>query len=242
MASVLKSPDSLQLFRLSSQCLRRPRIRVPPPAFSTSRNVKATHTDTSSSNPSSTSGPKQNITVVDAAGRKRWTDLSVGGKAVRSTEQSFNFLVVIAGVVMTSAVGYVLYTEVFSTDSKTSHFNRATDQIRRDPRCTKLLGDGDKITAHGEPSWSRWARNRTLASTTSTDRYGTEHLHFKFYVEGPLNQGVVYVHMTKKPSQTEHEYHTLAVDIKGQQRIYLENVEDKKVGRMGPKMFGVRWW
>lgn len=53
------------------------------------------------------------------------------------------------------------------------------------------------------------------SSSTEKDRWGTEHLHMKFYVEGPLNQGVVHVHMTKKPSQDEYEYKTLAVDVKG---------------------------
>jgi import inner membrane translocase subunit TIM21 len=56
-----------------------------------------------------------------------------------------------------------LYLEVFSSDSKTRHFNRAVDRIRKDPRCTEVLGSGNKIKAYGEPTWNRWARARPIA-------------------------------------------------------------------------------
>lgn len=60
-------------------------------------------------------------------------------------------------------MSYVLYTEVFSPNSKTHYFNKAVDQVRRDPRCTALLGEGKKIAAYGEPTWNKWARARPLA-------------------------------------------------------------------------------
>lgn len=44
-----------------------------------------------------------------------------------------------------------MYTEVFSSDSKVSHFNRALDRVKKDPQCTDLLGDSDKIIAYGDP-------------------------------------------------------------------------------------------
>jgi mitochondrial import inner membrane translocase subunit TIM21 len=66
-------------------------------------------------------------------------------------------------------------------------------------------------------------------------------LHFKFYVEGPLNQGVVYVHMTRRPSENDWRYYTLALDVKGQQRVWLENAEERAQGQKGVRLFGVRW-
>jgi import inner membrane translocase subunit TIM21 len=60
-------------------------------------------------------------------------------------------------------VGYVLYTEVFSLDSKTNHFNYAVNQVKKDPRCIDLLGNSQKITAYGEESWNKWRRNRPIA-------------------------------------------------------------------------------
>lgn len=60
-------------------------------------------------------------------------------------------------------VSYFLYTEVFSTDSKVSYFNRAVDRIRKDPRCLELLGDGKKISAFGEETWNKWRRARPIS-------------------------------------------------------------------------------
>jgi import inner membrane translocase subunit TIM21 len=65
-------------------------------------------------------------------------------------------------------------------------------------------------------------------------------MRFRFYVEGPLGQGVVHVHLIKRPSQDEYEYQELAVDVKGHQRISL--VEEEKRDRVAPKIFGARWW
>jgi mitochondrial import inner membrane translocase subunit TIM21 len=56
-----------------------------------------------------------------------------------------------------------MYTEVFSPDSKTSHFNRAVDRVKKDPRCTELLGSSKKIIAYGEPTWNKWRRARPIA-------------------------------------------------------------------------------
>lgn len=111
-----------------------------------------------------------------------WKDLSIGEKAARTTQQSFNFGIVALGIGLTGAVATVLWLEVFSSDSKTAYFNRAADRVRADPECRRLLaGDARaskrEIEAHGEPSWSRWARNRTIASRLETDRAGIEHLH-----------------------------------------------------------------
>ncbi|KAI9824065.1 MAG: mitochondrial import inner membrane translocase subunit tim21 [Thelocarpon impressellum] len=64
---------------------------------------------------------------------------------------------------MTGGVATFLYLEVFSSDSKTSHFNRAFDHVRKDSRCTELLGPGKSIKAYGEPTWNKWARARPIA-------------------------------------------------------------------------------
>jgi import inner membrane translocase subunit TIM21 len=57
----------------------------------------------------------------------------------------------------------VMYTEVFSPDSKVNHFNRAVKQVKEDARCTALLGNSKKISAYGEPTWNKWARARPIA-------------------------------------------------------------------------------
>ena len=182
MKAIQRPPHASSLRRLSSLCLRRsfPRstVRV---VFSRSltaqRSLKANSTNSTS---------RKHVTVVNDDGRVRWGELSAREKAARTTQQGINLVVVIAGVALTvcftspnpsihqtrnmvlivgiqGAVVALLYTEVFSYDSKTSHFNRAADRIKRDPKCIELLGDSKKIQAFGEPSWSRWARNRVIA-------------------------------------------------------------------------------
>lgn len=131
----------------------------------------------------STSGPatstRKQVTVVSDDGRVRWQDLTVREKAARTTQQTFNFGLVLSGFfltvgpichskaliahIMQGGVIYLLYSEVFSADSKTRHFNRAVDQVRRDDRALELLGSGHKIRAFGEPTSNKWARARPIA-------------------------------------------------------------------------------
>lgn len=127
----------------------------------------ATTTSTSSiPNASSSVPPRRAVTIASDTGRVPWSELSVREKAARTTQQSINLGVLIVAIGLTGGVAYVLYTEVFSTESKTAVFNRCADRIRQDPKCIELLAGRSKageIEAHGEPSWSRWARNRTIA-------------------------------------------------------------------------------
>lgn len=60
-------------------------------------------------------------------------------------------------------MGYVLWTEVFSTESKVTYFNKAVDRIKKDHRCLELLGDSKKIAAHGEETHNKWRRARPIS-------------------------------------------------------------------------------
>ena len=137
---------------------------------------------------------------------------------------------------------YFLYQEVFSADSKTRHFNQAVDQVRADPRVLELLGSGKKLRAFGEPSTSKWTRNRPLASSIKFDRNGVEHLRMHFNVEGSERTGVVSMHMLKRPGEKGFQYQYLALDVPGHSRLYLENATDTgEKKRPGFRMLGVQW-
>ncbi|KAI1491879.1 import inner membrane translocase subunit tim-21 [Biscogniauxia mediterranea] len=201
----------------------------------------ATQHTTSSKGPSSSK--RRAVTPFNDNGFVPWNELSIGEKASRATQQSVNFGLVILGVVLTGGVGYFLYKDVFSPESKTAYFNRAVDRIKKDPDCLALLGDSKKITAHGDETMNRWRRARPIASTLTTDAQGNEHLKMHFYVEGPLNNGSVYVHLVRNAGHREFEYKYFFVDVKGHQRIYLENA-DTKSSNGDPKkfkLFGVSW-
>jgi import inner membrane translocase subunit TIM21 len=235
MASLLKAtPPPPFIFRAGLRPVLQPIVPI--------QNRLAT----SSSLPKDPTSRKRAVTVLNDTGRVPWTNLSFGEKAARTTQQTFNFSLVLLGLGATIGVSTVLYLEVFSTSSKTAVFNRAADRVRKDAKCLELLaGEGihtkKQISAYGEPSWSRWARNRTVSSRVETDRAGTEHLHMHFYVEGPVAKGTVQVHMIK-PQGGEFEYSMLALDVPGQQRYYLENREGLAAGmKKQGKLFGVRW-
>ncbi|KAM5461887.1 mitochondrial import inner membrane translocase subunit tim21 [Microsporum ferrugineum] len=118
----------------------------------------------SSLNSSKSAQPtRKSITVTSDDGTIKWGQLSRGEKAARATQQSVNFLVILAGAVMT--------------------------------------------------------------------------------VSGPLNDGVVLVHLVKLAGQHDFEYHLLALDVKGHRRIYLENVDaaKKAAAKAGSTIFGIQW-
>jgi import inner membrane translocase subunit TIM21 len=106
---------------------------------------------------------RRSVTPFNDDGHVPWTQLSASEKTGRAAQQTFNFGMVIVGLALTGGVGYVLYSEVFSSDSKTTYFNKAVDRIRKDPRCLELLGDGKHITAYGEETSNKWRRARPIA-------------------------------------------------------------------------------
>lgn len=139
-------------------------------------------------------------------------------------------------------VTFLLYTEIFSSESKTSHFNRAVDEVRTNPRAQELLGPGNKIQAFGETTWNKWARARPIASTIREDRNGQQHFLMHFSVKGPRASGVVNVHMVKNVESSEFEYKLLTLDVHGQPRIYLRNADAPKAAKKPAfRLFGVQW-
>ena len=64
--------------------------------------------------PQTTSSRKKSITVLSDDGRVQWGDLSGGEKVARATQQSFNFIIVLAGAVLTVRSAFVLEDPVDS--------------------------------------------------------------------------------------------------------------------------------
>ncbi|KAI9710352.1 MAG: mitochondrial import inner membrane translocase subunit tim21 [Bogoriella megaspora] len=193
----------------------------------------------------SSSSRRKTITPFNDDGRVNWGDLSTSEKIARTAQQTFNFGLVIIGVLATGAVATYLYLDVFSTDSETAHFNRAANKINNDDRCIKILGKRPEFRNSLEASHSRmFRRNRRIPLRVEKDRFGTEWMFMRFYAVGEKAIGEVRLQMTKKPGESEWITHKLWMDVKGHQRIVLEDVEaDRRAERKVPgKMFGVRWW
>lgn len=63
-------------------------------------------------------------------------------------------------------------------------------------------------------------------------------------IEGPLNKGVVNMHLIRRAGQHDYDYRYFYVDVRGHPRLYLENADesaDKGNERKGFKLFGVKW-
>ncbi|KAK2741556.1 mitochondrial import inner membrane translocase subunit tim21 [Myotisia sp. PD_48] len=192
---------------------------------------------------SSVTAPRKPITVTTDDGRIKWGELSQREKAARATQQSANFVIILVGAVMTGYVFTFLYKDVFAPDSKTNQFNRAVRLVKDDDRCIELLGDKNKIRAYGEASWNKWTRNRPVATTIETDNSGNEHMRMHFNVSGPLNDGIVRMHLVKPAGEQEFEYRLLALDVQGHRRLSLVDVEQAKneSRKAGSTLFGIRW-
>ncbi|RDA96222.1 hypothetical protein CP533_1722 [Ophiocordyceps camponoti-saundersi (nom. inval.)] len=191
-----------------------------------------------------TAAPKQrrrSITPFDDNGSVPWRELSVSGKMARTTQQSFNGGMIVLGVALTGVVAYFLWTDVFSPDSKTSQFNRAVDRIKTNPKCIELLGEAQKITAHGDETFNKWRRARPLSCSEKVDAQGDAHLVMHFHVDGPLQNGVAQLHTVKRRGESDYEYRYFFVDVKGHDRVYLEKAPEPSTGKKQLSLFGVKW-
>ena len=101
MTALYRPAEAISLLRPSlllprAQPLSTRRARA---ALSTARSPPATQPGLPAS--PIPGPPRKPITLTGDTGRVRWTDLSPGEKVVRTTQQSFNLLVVVVGVIAT---------------------------------------------------------------------------------------------------------------------------------------------
>ncbi|KAL2876238.1 mitochondrial import inner membrane translocase subunit tim21 [Colletotrichum sp. CLE4] len=99
-----------------------------------------------------------------------------------------------------------------------------------------------RITSGDELVQLQMCKSNLDSSTINTDARGHEHMLMHFHVEGPLNRGVVYLHMIKTPISGEFEYKYVYVDVRGHQRHYLENADTATgSGKKGVRFLGINW-
>ncbi|KAF9886684.1 hypothetical protein FE257_011198 [Aspergillus nanangensis] len=228
---------SSALPRASPSALLRPGI----PRTKILERCYATHKNVGGGSNTQSTPRRRTVGVLSDDGRYDWEVLSGKEKVARATQQSFNFMIIIAGAALTGGVFYLLYTEIFSPNSRTWQYEKAVERILDDTRCTDILGDRREIKAYGEATTSRWARNRPIATSLEKDRLGREHLRMNFHVEGPRNSGIVFVHMMKPLDKSEWEYQLLALDVKGYSRVILEQAHNKPGVGQALKIFGIQW-
>ncbi|KAI8333945.1 TIM21-domain-containing protein [Chlamydoabsidia padenii] len=165
--------------------------------------------------------PRQSLISQQTA--KEWKDLTGPQKVAAASKASFNLTVVAGGLALTAGLVYFIGSELFSSDSSTNIFSDAVDRVRSNQELVELLGT--PIKGHGAPSRNRMKRNRRIQYQIVDDQFGKAHFFMKFYVEGPLNEGVGMVEMIKD-EKDKWTYKQLFVDVPGQglpsRRIHLD--------------------
>ncbi|KAF2663217.1 mitochondrial import inner membrane translocase subunit Tim21 [Microthyrium microscopicum] len=226
------------------------RIRLPRPSvlnpttYSTASIVPITRTIRHASNTSS----HRKVTVLNDDGRVQWTALSAREKAARTTQQTVNLAVITVGMLLTGAVAYLLFSDVFSPNSKTSNFNRAVNRVKKSSRCIQLLGPADSIMAYGESPWGSFARARMAGPAPSSkvgkdEKTGVSTLNMRFLVKGSRAEGWVTLQMEKGPEDLEFEYVLLALDVHGHNRVYLEGTNGGLSRKKSQgKILGLKLW
>lgn len=103
MAAIYKPTEAIALLRPTFLLPRihpasNRRAQLGRIAFSTTKQAQATHTSTPNPAPQL---KRKSITLTGDTGQVRWSDLSPGEKAVRTTQQSANLVIVVIGIIAT---------------------------------------------------------------------------------------------------------------------------------------------
>ncbi|RPD63224.1 hypothetical protein L227DRAFT_592146 [Lentinus tigrinus ALCF2SS1-6] len=126
---------------------------------------------------------------------KKWSELSVGGKVVRTTARTTNLVVILAGAGLSIVLIYALTSELFSRNSPTVLYNKACELIKASPQVHQYLQE-PLIFHNHPPSVSRPRhRNHYVSSQIFVDSTGREHMLLNFYIQGrpPGSTGPYYV-------------------------------------------------
>ncbi|CAN6602991.1 hypothetical protein TRVA0_002S01992 [Trichomonascus vanleenenianus] len=153
------------------------------------------------------------------------------------------------GVGLSGLVVYYFVNDILLPTSDVQVFNRAKHIIEKDPDCQALLG-GSKISAYGEQSENKWARNRPIASRRGVDTSGREHLLMQFHVEGDLAQGLVRLEMIQSDEKNhagigKFDFRYLVLEVPGHPRLYVID-NTPKIKKRSPLsndtgFLGVKW-
>ncbi|GLB36445.1 putative TIM21 [Lyophyllum shimeji] len=115
---------------------------------------------------------------------KKWSELSTGGKVMRTTARTTNLAVILLGASLSALLVYSLTSELFSKNSPTVLYGEACERIKTSPEVAKYFR-GPLSFHNNPPSAVRPRhRNRHVISQIMVDANGQEHMIMTFYVEG----------------------------------------------------------
>lgn len=148
---------------------------------------------------------------------------SVAETIKETTKTASYSLVVIAGIAIAVSVVYVLYSELFSSQSPQSIYSRAFKDVISDERVLNLFGD--RIKGFGEPTSRGRRRHVSHVEYLKDDK---KYLRMKFYIKGSRASGSVNLEMVED-DRGRYQYRYLFVISDGLDRrsIILEDNRNK---------------
>ncbi|KAF9535495.1 TIM21-domain-containing protein [Crepidotus variabilis] len=115
---------------------------------------------------------------------RKWSELSAGGKVMRTTARTTNLGVILLGAGLSALLIYSLTSELFSNNSPTVIYGDACDRIKHSELLARYLNG--PLTFHNNPPSAIRPRhrNRHVTSRVMVDQNGQEHMIMTFYVQG----------------------------------------------------------
>jgi len=122
-------------------------------------------------------------TPRDGGSAKKWSELSTGGKVVRTTARMTNLLVILFGAGFSAMLVYALTSELFSRNSATVLYGQACELIKSSPKVAQHF-KGTLVFHNNPPSAVRPRhRHDRVASQSGRDASGRETMLLNFFLE-----------------------------------------------------------
>lgn len=126
----------------------------------------------------------------DSAGRE--VGMPIGERIKENTKTASYTGVILLGVGLTGGLFYVIFKELFSSNSPQNIYADALDRCVNDPKIQDALGA--PIKGFGEENSRR--RRRHVAHTIYQTDTGVKHIRMNFYVQGIRNKATVFLEKT----------------------------------------------
>uniref|UniRef100_A0A182WRV8 Mitochondrial import inner membrane translocase subunit Tim21 n=1 Tax=Anopheles quadriannulatus TaxID=34691 RepID=A0A182WRV8_ANOQN len=148
------------------------------------------------------------------------TDVRPIGERVKENTKTASYMgVILLGVGVTGMLFYVIFWELFSSDSPNNIYSEALERVKEEPRVKDALGA--PIKGYGEES--RRGR-RTRVAHTQYVKDGVEYIRMQFHVQGFRNRGTV--HLEKRKTDAggyDYRYLFVQLDYNPHSPIILED-------------------
>lgn len=142
-------------------------------------------------------------------------------EVVKENTKSAGYLgVIIGGVGLTAFMFYVIYNELFSSNSPNNVYSKAIDDCMKNQKVRDALGE--PIKAYGEES--RRGRRSHISHITFM-RDDVRHMRMKFYIHGTRNRGTVNLEVQEDESG-KYVYRYLYVLVDNRYVIKIEDNRD----------------